>query len=93
MNNKKNNETINVDYSAETLSAIKAEAKRRKISLSRVIEEMTKNFLDRCGTPQKKDVNKNYKIANTKEFFCAIGAVHPRRITRTITITETTEVL
>ena len=75
---KTNKETIKVHYSPEVISAINAEAKSRNISFNKVVEEMIKNFVNRCGTPKEKIAHSN-KTTNLSSpvIFCGDGAVHP----------------
>ena len=88
MKNKKNNQTIKIDYSPEVVSAIKAEANYRKISFNKVVEEMAKKFVERCGTPQIKNSNHILEESKNKtNFFASIGAVHLPRV-RKIRIIE-----
>lgn len=47
-------QTIKVDYSPAVISAIKAEAKAKKISFNRVIELMAKKFIDSAVHPREK---------------------------------------
>lgn len=81
-------QTIKVDYSPDVLSAIKAEAKAKKISFNRVIELMAKKFVDRCGTPERKVTLKKDLRGKKEEFFCKKGAVHPTPKIKRIIIVE-----
>lgn len=84
---KTNKETIKVHYSPEVISAINAEAKSRNISFNKVVEEMTKKFVDRCGTPKEKIVHSN-KTANLSlsVIFCGDRCGTPTLRIKRITI-------
>ena len=76
-----------ITLNSELEAKVKEYAKKHKISFQKACERL---FDAGVCHLQKKDIKKSRTIFPLETFFCA-GVCHPRRITRTITITETTE--